>query len=271
MPAVERLLVATASGDEVILVADLDPDPATARVLDALGDLGVRVLRNGENRGLSYSRNRALDNCSHRHLVFVDDDLDLPAATMEAVRNAVADGAAIVGVWLAPSFERPVPWWLTGGQYHYLGVHHHVAQAKTWGACMAIDVELARENALRFQDRLGRRGSGLQSGDDTMFLAELRAAGASERFLEDTVAVHRVTRSRTSPAYLLRRAWWQGRSEVRRMNARRAVGKEWRRGTGPGPAAASPLRRYVLATVYVTAVLAGMVTEWAWSAARRRS
>lgn len=268
---VKRLLGSVGAGDEVILVADLEPGPATAELLDDLENLGIRVLRNGVNKGLSYSRNQALMVCSHRYVVYVDDDLELPAATIEAIREAIEEGASIVGVWLEPAFISPPPWWLTGGQYHYLGVHHDIDQAKTWGACMAIDAQLAHSAALTFRDELGRVGDELRSGDDTTFLAELRAAGATERFLTDAVAAHQVTPTRTRLRYLLRRAWWQGRTEVRRTTARTSVGKEWQRAIAPGPAAAGPARRYLLGAIYVGVVISGIATESALQVALWRS
>lgn len=271
LAGVQRLRSNTAASDEVILVADLDPDAATAHLLLDLEECGVRVLRNGANKGLSFSRNRALEVCSHRHLVYVDDDLELPSLTVEAIREAIEDGASIVGVWLEPAFGGRVPWWLTGGQYHYLGVHHNVGQAKSWGACMAIDAHLAREASITFRHELGRRGTGLQSGDDTTFLSELRALGATERFLTDAVAIHHITPARARFGYLLRRAWWQGRSEVRRTAARQSVTKELRRGISHGPAAAGPFRRYPLAALYLTAVICGIAMESVLQAAHRRS
>lgn len=258
---VRHLLRSTATSDEVILVADLEPDPATADLLSEFEKYGIRVLRNDANKGLAHSRNRALAVCSHRHLIFIDDDLELPGTTVEAIRGAIGGGASVVGVWLEAAFDGRVPWWLTGGQFHYLGVHHDVGQAKTWGACMAIDAQLARDAALTFRDELGRLGNGLQSGDDPTFLAELRALGAAERFLTEATAIHHVTQERTQFGYLLRRAWWQGRSETRRAIARASVSKEWRRSTGLGPAAAGPVRRYLLGTLYVGAVIFGITTE----------
>lgn len=258
---VGHLVDTTASVDEVVLVVDLDSELVDHATLAGLEARGVKVLRNDRNRGLSFSRNRALAECAHRFLVYVDDDIVLTSDTVEAIRAAVDDGASIVGVWLEPDFSGPIPWWLTGGQYHYLGVHHSPDLARTWGACMTIDTQLARDTGLRFREELGRRGKALQSGDDTTFIAELRAAGAREQFLGDAVAHHRVSVARTRLSYLLRRAWWQGRSEVRRDGVRTTIGKEWRRAVQTGPAATGPGRRHLLGVLYLSAVLSGVATE----------
>jgi glycosyltransferase involved in cell wall biosynthesis len=257
------LLDSTTADDEVMLVVDLEPGPELTEQLTDLEAQGVRVLVNGGNCGLAYSRNRALAQCRHQYLVYVDDDAVVPPETIEAIRDTVGGGAGIVGVWLAPRFQRRVPWWLTGGQYHYLGVHHTVELATTWGACMALDARLARQAGLQFRTELGRRGNALLSGEDTTFLAELRRAGATEKFLTGSEVSHYVPADRTRLSYLLRRAWWQGRSEMRRSAARTSLSKEWRRAVATGPASAAPARRYLLAALYVAAVATGIAAEYA--------
>ena len=269
LAGVMHLLDCVTADDEVILVVDLPDDGYDAGTIAALTRAGVRVVPNGDNRGLSYSRNRAMSECANRMLVFVDDDVSLTAATVDAIRSAADAGANIVGVWLEPAFSAPVPWFLTGGQYHYLGVHHTPNRARTWGACMAVDVELAKDHELRFRDDLGRLGRQLQSGDDTSFIAELQAVGADHVFLGDAVARHRVPTERATVSYLLRRAWWQGRSEVRRGSAKPAISKEWSRATAVGPASASTPRRLLLATAFTSAVLIGIACELAADARAR--
>jgi hypothetical protein len=259
-----------AAGDELLVMLDIAPRDAPAGLSAELDRPGIRMLPNGANRGLSYSRNRALAECAHRILVFLDDDVTVSRDTLDRIRATAVQGAGIVGVRLVPVFPQATrPWWLTGGQYHYLGVHHQLNWAKTWGACMAVDADLANRRGIRFRDELGRRGQALQSGDDTTFLAELRAVGATEAFLTSVCAAHHVSPERQRLRYLMRRAWWQGRSERRRHSLGLAVVKEWRRNAGDGPAAAGPLRRSALAVAFVAAVVVGGCWEVAVSAASR--
>jgi glycosyltransferase involved in cell wall biosynthesis len=256
-----HLLDCVTVDDEVILVVDLPHDNYDADTITTLTDAGIRVVLNGDNRGLSYSRNRAMCESTNRMVVFVDDDVILNGATVDAIRSAADAGAHIVGVWLQPVFITSVPWFLTGGQYHYLGAHHTREKARTWGACMAIDVGLAKDHSLRFRDDLGRRGGCLQSGDDTTFIAELQSVGARHIFLDDAVARHQVLPERATLSYLVRRAWWQGRSEVRRGSAVPAISKEWGRALAVGPASASLPKRVLLALAFSTAFIVGIAWE----------
>ena len=248
--------------DELLVVVDLPADGVPTAVRDTLRLRGVRLVENSANRGLSYSRNRALAECANNTVVYVDDDVTLVPETVEAIRLGRAEGSGIVGVLLVPRFSTSRRrWWLSGGQYHYLGVHHGSHRAKTWGACMAVDARLANEHGIRFREELGRRGLALQSGDDTSFLVELRHVGAHESVLTGVSAVHHIDAYRERLNYLLRRAWWQGRSEYRRRSLGMALLKEWRRNVGTGPAQAPLVRRYPLAALYLGAVIVGGVTE----------
>ncbi|MFC4036710.1 glycosyltransferase family 2 protein [Streptomyces polygonati] len=260
------------SQDELIVVLDLPPDALRDALPDALLSPKVRLLQNPANKGLSYSRNRALAECANSTLVYVDDDVTFAAETVEAMRAARTAGSGIVGVLLVPEFGASRGgWWLSGGQYHYLGVHHRADQARPWGACMAVDARFANARGIRFREELGRRGRALQSGDDTSFLGELRAAGASESVLTDVRATHHISTDRVRLAYLLRRAWWQGRSEYRRGTFLRALAKEWRRNVGPGPAQAPGARRYALGALFVSSVIAGGLSEVVSAPPGRRS
>jgi glycosyltransferase involved in cell wall biosynthesis len=249
--------------DELLVIVDLAPEEVPPGLGGELPSLSrVRILQNPGNSGLSYGRNRALEVCTNVTLVFVDDDVTVSAATVEAIRVACNEGTGIVGVLLVPQFRSARRrWWLNGGQYHYLGVHHRADSASPWGACMAVDAALASARGIRFREDLGRRRRRLQSGDDTTFLAELRAAGASQRILTHVSATHHISPERERLSYLLRRAWWQGRSERRRRSLLSALHKEWRRNVGTGPAQATFALRYTLGVLFVSAVAVGGLSE----------
>jgi hypothetical protein len=86
---------------------------------------------------------------------------------------------------------------------------------------------LVREN-LATPD-LGRRRRRLESGDDSTFIRQLRESGGVVAFLPDAPAIHTVRPEKATVRYVLRRAWWQGRSGVRRDDWRAGLTKEIRR------------------------------------------
>jgi glycosyltransferase involved in cell wall biosynthesis len=224
-------LTALRATDDFLLVIDTRETPHTCALMSEWGCRG-RIIVNGANRGLSYSRNVALGQCRTKHIVFIDDDVVIDRVAVEAIRRAFADGCEVVGVRvLGPRAFVQTPFYITEGQYHYLGIHVPGLTARTWGACMGVDATFARVNQLRFRDELGRWGAGLASGDDTTFVADMKRFGAREAFLDSISVHHEFDQKRLSLRYMLRRTFWQGRSEVRRGTLWHGALKEWKRFT----------------------------------------
>lgn len=175
--------------------------------------------------------------------------------TVEAIRRALGAGAHAVGARLDAAFPAGArPWFLTDGVVH-VGVHSDVTLGSVWGACFAVDRDFARAAGIQFQPDLGRRRRRLESGDDSTFIRQLRECGGVVVFLPGAPAVHTVRP-------VLRRAWWQGRSEVRRDDWRAGLTKEIRRSWQ----GASTLAERSVATscnIAVVAVVAGIAAELA--------
>lgn len=253
-------LAALGAGDRFLVVLDTGNTPDTSEVADELRASGVAVIINHKNLGLALSRNIALSNCSTSHLVFIDDDVLVSEDVVEAMRLAFAGGAGIVGVKVSgPSRGFPVPWYLSEGQFHYLAIHNpRTSSFNTWGACMGLNMDLVKSLDIKFQPTLGRKGDTPMCGEDTTFLKDLKSCGATEACLGHVAVSHNFDPARLSLAYLLRRAYWQGRTEVRRGDTRGGLRKEWRRYLDTG---ARPLKRISLALMYGAVVGLGVLAE----------
>ncbi|MFD0314661.1 glycosyltransferase family 2 protein [Streptomyces flavalbus] len=267
--AVARTAAAIGPRDRLLIIADmptqqLPPVPESS----SLPPSCVRVICNDENQGLAYSRNKAMKEAATRHVVFLDDDIVPTAEALTQMRVALATGAHVTGTRITAHLQgRRRPWFLTSGQLHYLGSHAPTWPATIWGGSFAIDSEHARLLGVAFDERLGRIGTSLTSAEDTTFVREMTARGATATVLHDAEVRHLIPAHRLTLAYLLRRAFWQGRSETRRNDARRGIRKEWDRNrSGDG---ARPLRD-VLAVLYTASVLIGVCWEaitWRWAGA----
>lgn len=217
-------------GMKHLLVYDGAANPNVERAFKDLQYLGITIISAGRHRGLSWCRNAALDACTTSRLVFLDDEVSVDRRSMVALGAALdhndAVGVVIRGPELGPAF----PWFVGPGQLHYLGIHDPLDSSKRpWGACLGIRADRARLWGLRFREELGRSKSALASGDDTQFCEDIRCRGGSVVLLEAAHVWHNIDSRRLSLAYLVRRAYWQGRSEVRRDNALPGFHKEWRR------------------------------------------
>jgi len=253
-----RHTVAQLDKDDFLVVLDCAATPETDRIAADVAAAGGYVHVQGARRGLSAARNHVLAVHPDRRVLFLDDDAWLDADALDAIRGAFAAGAEVVGARLVPPRHRTAfPWFLTGGQVHLLGWHPAGALVKVWGACMGLDAAFAARHRLTFATGLGRTGHRLESGDDTEFVARMKRHGARETVLAQVEVVHDVHAERISLRYLTRRAYWQGRSEVRRGERRAGLAKEWGRfrAGGRGP------RALGLALWYAGAVVTGIVHE----------
>jgi glycosyltransferase involved in cell wall biosynthesis len=204
------------------------PLHAYARSADVL----LKVLP--ANRGLSYCRNLGMSLSRHRHVLFFDDDVVLPTDVLAGYRRLFQQGFAIVGGPLTlPDTYPSVPGWLPAGLSSLLGIH--TIEEKIWGANFGFDLMHCTGRAITFREELGRRRSQLQCGEDTTFVSEFVRTGAPSAFDRSIAVEHHVDIGRFRLSYLVRRSFWQGRSEIRRSSPWSGVKKEWRRAMSGGP------------------------------------
>ena len=263
----QNITIAKQVDAKFVVIFDESPSEADQAFLDHLHSIGARIYTNGSNRGLSYSRNIALQECDTKYLLFLDDDVTYSFDALYSIRQAL-ESFDIVGTRiLGPPEEKKLPIYMTEGQLHYLAIHNPLEVInRPWGACFAFNNRLARRNNITFRIELGRKGDGLQSGDDTTFISDLQNQGALVCVLNDIAVIHHIDQNRWSLAYLLRRVFWQGRSERRRANVRPALVKEWRRYSNTQ---APFFQKWSLAVLYFAVLISGIVYEVSKDVRRR--
>ncbi|MER6086789.1 glycosyltransferase family 2 protein [Streptomyces bluensis] len=258
--AVARTAAVIGPRDRLLIIADMHAHQLPTLSTNSSPPLSrVRVICNEGNKGLAYSRNKAMKEATTRHLVFLDDDIVPTTEGLTQVRAALAAGAHVTGTRITARLQgRGCPWFLTSGQLHYLGSHAPARPASIWGGSFAIDSEHARLLGVTFDERLGRIGNSLTSAEDTTFVREMTARGATAMVLHDAEVQHLIPAHRLTLSYLLRRAFWQGRSEARRNDACHGIRKEWTRNCS-GDGALSV--RAALTVLYTGSVLLGVLRE----------
>lgn len=180
--------------------------------------------------GLSSLRNVALERCSTKYILFVDDDVTLDSVTVIEILKNLKHGFQIVGLRLMPPPNKKIDkWYITENQYHYLGIHSRKNKNSIWGACMAFDLAYIHSKGLLFREDLSRKGKSFISGEDTSFIQSLKESGAKSVLLTDVVATHHVDKNRLRFHIFTKRVFWQGVTESIRHNVKGGTRKELKR------------------------------------------
>jgi glycosyltransferase involved in cell wall biosynthesis len=95
----ESLCASSDSDFEVCICDDASPDRTLETIRSFEGRLRLKITKNNENRGVTYSRNRALELAEAPLLLFMDADIRVPPdaigklrATLEAHKADVVEG-----------------------------------------------------------------------------------------------------------------------------------------------------------------------------------
>ena len=259
----------TTDNFELIVVDNNSSPPLSFAVLQSERKMRVRLISEPAV-GLSRARCAGIAAASGQLLVFVDDDNFLAADYLERSIE-ISQKESRIGLFGGVStveYEKPIPKWKKG-VLPYLGIRNYgpdpiTAFADYWGEWEPIGAGMVarREVAEKFVEMyqsstdaqlLGRRGTSLFSGEDSLFARAAHAIGYACSYQPALKLVHYMKSSRMQVGYLARLMAGHGRSFVL-LN--RAMGKP----TDPLP------RRTAIARLFHrvrSAGRAGMIT-WFW-------
>ena len=260
-----RLLTAVAGEDPPfrweVVVVDNDRAGSAKSVVDACAPLlpvQVRYVVESET-GAVHARNRGIREATGRVLAMLDDDVVPQRGWLAAVCAPVLDGTAAGAggtVVLDPTVPRP-RWLDEEGLGGYLTAHSLGSQPRALTAdeivvtANAAFDRAAVEGIGGFDPVYGPRGRVQIVADDAHLVRQLMRAGGVVVWVPDAVVVHDLPPQRLTRRYLLRRAYWQGRSDwllwstdhrARRFGGARVAGvlaggwlrREWRQRRAEG-------------------------------------
>jgi GT2 family glycosyltransferase len=223
---------------ELIVVDNNSCPPLDAAALRGNRAIGPIVLQEPQ-QGLSYARCTGIAAAKGDLFVFVDDDNFLASDYLEqSLRIAEREaGVGLFGGIAEVELERPIPKWKEG-VLPYLGVRNHgdkpiTAFADHWGEWEPIGAGMVarREVAEKFVEmfrtlpdarQLGRSGTSLLSGEDSLFARAAHRCGFSCSYQPALKLTHYMKQSRLRLKYLAKLMEGHGRSYVL---LHRALGK----------------------------------------------
>jgi GT2 family glycosyltransferase len=218
---------------EVVVVVDGSAEIAAA-LRRRVGPETVVVLE--RNLGMSAARNAGAARVRSTWVAFLDDDAVADPHWLDNLLEcARRTGAAGVGGRSDPVFDPAEPRWLppellwtVGCSYRGMPTRSTV-QRNTFGGCAVLRTDVFGLVG-GYNVKLGRRGSGVQGGEEADLCLRIRAADPQAFFFyePDAVIRHRVGASRLTRRYVLRRCLSDGRtkSTIARSSGRRALSTE---------------------------------------------
>lgn len=202
-----------------VLVVDNDAT-GSARAVVAAAPMPVRYEVESRN-GAAHARNHGLASVQAPVVALLDDDVVPHEGWLAAVCAPVLDGTAVAAggpVLLDPSVPRP-PWFDEDGLGGYLAGFTLGATARDLAAdeiLLTANAALDRAAVLAvggFDPALGPRHGRQIVADDAQLVRDLRRAGGRIRYEPAARVTHELPVERLRRGYLLRRAYWQGRSD----------------------------------------------------------
>lgn len=222
---------ALARFDQVILV--MQGCSYEARPAAPPNNLRDFIFDCSKERGLSRSRNRALELCSCDYLWILDDDVIIDPLACDKIRDALNRFQTddVLTFEFADIVDRKTP----AKQYPPIRRLTRLELLRVSSIEMVISARFAKENNLRFNISYGL-GAWFPSGEETVFLLDMRDTGAQIVHIDQVIVFHPL--------------------------AGRNVGKFWR----------MPRRLYGMGTIARRFGVAGLalVFRWTWRGVRNR-
>jgi GT2 family glycosyltransferase len=220
------------SGDEVIVVDNGSTDGTCAVIEQHAAGYPVPLRYLHEVKpGKSIAVSRAVAVAAGDVFAFTDDDVNVDAGWLEALRMAIADPAvALVGGRVRPRWEgRPPDWFSAVERPERLAAPLALAdygdEAMEFGPRTAMGGNMAvRREVLEqlggFAANLGSVRGTLLTGEDQELSRRVQAAGLRAIYQPTAIVYHWVPVSRVSVRYFLRWFFWSGIANATQDDAR---------------------------------------------------
>lgn len=213
-----------------VIVVDNNSTDNTAEVCEVIqmeyDDLPLRYVVEAK-QGLSHARNRGIDEARGNVLIFMDDDARADKNYLEAVLTFFMDHPSVLaaGGRIYPDWESSEPKWMSvylRPLVSVLDMGNEVTFFRKYKYPVGANMMLHRK-ALEiggyFNPELGRKGSGLQGGEEKDYFFRLQDKGVIIAYIPDAIVHHHVPDSRLEKQFIRRQAHQVGKSERIRARA----------------------------------------------------
>lgn len=210
-----------------VLIVDNGSSDHTPHVIEKYEALtGVRGVTEAR-LGLAAARNRALQEFQGVAIWYLDDDISVPAGSIDAVLQALSTHpkCGFFGGRIEVDWQGHKPRWLRSNKLVLLNglFGHYDLGEETFEYSAQSPLPYGANFILRralvdaigtFDPELGVKGGNAGRGEEADYLHRALAAGQRGRYLPAAVVGHRFQRERLNLAYLYRYGKQKGRAEV---------------------------------------------------------
>jgi GT2 family glycosyltransferase len=200
-----------------ILIIDNDPAGSARAVAAGLAQAAhapftIRYIHETRT-GLSYARNRGIEESRGEIIAFLDDDVFVAPGWLTAFlecfqrTGAFAAGGRTMIHW---ETEPDAAVRACENQQDRGDFDYKMRGRMVPGGGNAAFRRCVFAHGLRFSTELGRVGTNLLSGEDTELFMRMKAAGQSLWYCAGSVMYHRVGGERVTRAYFTRQRYWHG-------------------------------------------------------------
>ncbi len=204
-----------------LLIIDNNSTDRTPQIVDSYAKDGnpIRYIKE-TNQGLSFARNRGIEEAHTPCLVFLDDDIRatnqlIPAwsSFFDEHPDALAGGGKI-----HVQFDDPRPRWMSHFLLPLLG-HHDLGNSRKlypkskypFGGNMGFRKQVFEQFG-NFHTDLGRKGNQLKASEEKELFNRIKKRDIDIHYLPDAMLYHRVNEQRLTEEYIKRQAVGLGES-----------------------------------------------------------
>ena len=209
---------------EIVLVNNMSTDNTESecrRFQNDYPEVGFRYFVETQ-QGLSYARNRGIEESRGDTLLFLDDDSYIQQDYLKNLQRQLNDHpeADAFGGKINPIFESgETPKWLSKWNYSWVSaidlgdkVCQFKGKAFPIGANMGIKKAMLTKTGV-FNTQLGRSKKNLMGGEEKDIFERIRQQNGNIYYFPDVVVQHVIPPSRTTKDYIKRLGEGVGRSE----------------------------------------------------------
>lgn len=222
--AIKSLVEQTLSKDNYeIIIVDNASEDNTKEVVKEFSDVSNLRYIYEAKLGLAQARNTGWQAAKGEYVAYIDDDTTASPSWLKKVLEvygSVTPQPGCVGGKIEPIWEAPRPSWLPDSKLGDLAIVNWsdkpvILSEEQWlaGANMSLPKKILEE-VNGFQIGLGRTGNKLFTGEDILLQRQLIRKGYSCFYHPEILVWHHIPASRLTKSWFIKRAFWQGVSDV---------------------------------------------------------